>query len=131
MNIDNNTFWDRFDESLKTDGRKLKELCESLSISYGTITQNRSQKKYPNLENAALLCKALNASLDTWVFGNTTKEEKNPEVVAVTKSSRLQHIISVLLKAPEKLDALETFLDIKHLTSGGGGSSHKLLKAQM
>ncbi|MPM62199.1 hypothetical protein SDC9_109065 [bioreactor metagenome] len=130
MNIDIIGFWDRFDESLKMDGRRLKELCESLNISYGTITQNRSQTKFPNLENAASLCKALNASLDVWVYGVKPLENVNPEARAVERSPRLQRIISFLQKAPEKLDALETFLDIKHIPAGGG-STHKLLKAQM
>ncbi len=103
MNIDNNTFWDRFDESLKTDGRKLKELCESLSISYGTITQNRSQKKYPILRTQLYSAK-LKCIARYLVFGITTKEEKNQKWLPY-KVSRLQHIISVLLK-PRKTGCL-------------------------
>jgi len=118
MGNDIPAFWDRVDESLKTSGRRLNEVCASLGISYGTITQNRSQKKYPNLENALSLCKALNASLDTWIYGTEQKGRPTPEAQAVEQSPRLQRIVSILQQSPEKLDAIETILDAKLVPVG-------------
>ncbi len=131
MNIDAKDLWDNFDYWVKAKKTNIKKLCSyNPDLNYGTVTQNRSKRILPSLITTANICLALSISVEQLINIETPDIRMSPEAQLVQDSDRYRRIISFLQKAPEKLDALETFLDIKHIPAGGG-STHKLLKAQM
>ena len=72
----------------------------------------------------------LRISIGELIHGNSGNPLVSPEALEMERSLKLQQIIHVLQDTQEKLDALETSLDIKNIPSGGG-NPRKLLKAQM
>lgn len=131
MNIDAKNLWDNFDYWVKAKKTNIKKLCTyNPDLNYGTVTQNRSKRILPSLITTANICLALSITVEQLINIETPDISMSPEAQLVQDSDRYRRIISFLQRAPEKLDALETFLDIKYIPAGGG-STHKLLKAQM
>lgn len=131
MNIDKSKFWERVNALLSQKNASLRGMCKQIGLPYSTLTNQISNIIIPpKLEQIVDMAEYLGITLDELIYGDTKTIYYSPEAQAVEKSPRLQRIINVLQRAPEKLDALETFLDIKHIPAGGG-STHKLLKAQM
>lgn len=131
MNIDPKLFWDRIEVLAKQRSITFIEMCKSIGLSYTTFCNQRSKFIVPpKLEQIADMAEYLGISVDELIYGKSKNPLISPEALAVEQSPRLQRIINVLQHSPDKLDALETFLDIKHIPAGGG-NSHRLLKAQM
>jgi hypothetical protein len=131
MNIDAKDLWNNFDYWVKTKQTNIKKLCIfNPDLNYGTVTQNRSKEILPSLFTTINICLALSITVEQLLNKEVPAITVSPEAQLVQDSDRYRRIFSVLKKAPEKLDALETFLDIKHIPVGGG-STEKLRKAQM
>jgi transcriptional regulator with XRE-family HTH domain len=130
MNINPELFWERIESLAKKRNVTFIEMCKSIGLSYTTFCNQRSKFIVPpKLEQVVDMSEYLGITADQLIYGND-KTCASPEALAVEESSRLQKIIGVLLQAPDKIEALETFLDIKPF-SAGGGSTQKLRKAQM
>ena len=107
----------------------LRCMCKEIGLPYSTLTNQISNTTIPpKLEQVAVMADYLGVSIDELIYGDSKKPHISQEALEVNNSPRLQRIIRVLQTYPEKLDALETFLDIKHIPAGGG-NTRKLLKA--
>lgn len=95
-------------------------MCKIIGLPYSTLTNQISNNLIPpKLEQIAAMAEFLNISLDELVYGEDRSPIVTPEALAVERSPRLRKIVFVLQGSPEKLDALETFLDIRHIPSDG------------
>lgn len=60
-------FWKNFDNA--KDGREIKEICKAANITYQRIADQRSDCRFPRLEDAYALASTLNISLDYLMSG--------------------------------------------------------------
>ena len=60
----------RLIEEIKVSGKSLKEIAEEMGISHTNISQYRTTKKLPTLENFAKLCKIIGADAN-YILGIT------------------------------------------------------------
>jgi len=68
-------FWNGLDSLLDANGITLKQLCEALNISYGSMRATRSKGLAPsNLELIIQIAKYFNVPVDFLLTGNKTAD---------------------------------------------------------
>ena len=89
----------------------LKELCKKLDIAYQRIADQRTDCRFPKLEDAYALAKAVGVSLDYLLAGSDSSFAISKEAQAVEESPELQALVRAVMRDPQLLSALATVIE--------------------
>ena len=103
-------FWKNIDEARK-DKKSLKEVCHSHGIAYQRIADQRSECRFPKLEDAYLIASSYKVSLEYLLTG---MEEDftylSPEALEVQKDKDLRSVVSAILINKEVIPGVIAFI---------------------
>lgn len=107
-------FWDNLDKA-RGDTTTLKDLCRNLGIAYQRIADQRSDCRFPKLEDAYALSEALGVSIDFLITGKESRRlyskearlvDEDPDlralVRAVSRDRSLLRLLSGIIQSTEK-----------------------------
>lgn len=76
-------FWERVNFIAKRKSIKFKSLCDEWGITYKTIMSNRTRQELPSMENAWKIALALEVSLDSLLFGESSSHEQPDKLLKI------------------------------------------------
>lgn len=109
-------FWDNLDKA-RNDKITLKDLCNKLGIAYQRIADQRTDCRFPKLEDAYALANELGVSLEFLLTGKA-QVLFSPEAKAVNESEELKALVRAVMRDPQLLQVISAVVKSSEKTLG-------------
>ena len=100
-------FWQRVDRL--RGSRTLKEIADSLCVSYATLIDMRTKQRFPKIDICIKLSESLHTTLDYLYLGKTT-QLCSTEARYVEDHPEARALVSQIMEDPALLQALATVI---------------------
>ena len=102
-------FWDNLDKA-RGESITLKDLCKKIGIAYQRLADQRSDCRFPKLEDAYALAKAIGVSLDYLITGESLSN-LSPEAQFVETNETMRTLVRYCMNDTRLLPALELIIE--------------------
>lgn len=85
-------FWARLDKAKKGS---LKEICAISGVRYDRVLHNRSDCRYPNLQDVVMICEATGISMDYLCFDRRAHDSGLGEIISLLREADAQTVEKV------------------------------------